>query len=286
MSLSLNQIVDQYSKYINNYAYVYKSCCVEWIVILRMLKETKTNEVRCGESIVYDYKFGKFRGTKFEVVLIFNKFDPSKTIKEIFNSCYKKTQALYVVGKCITPDSYDKNKKNISSNGIHYYRSIYPAYYEELMGCRKNDIPYTGRFMKWFSGGNIALDCDFVLGQKTGLWINYHIFPPEQKSSEGHYFNDVCHGIWIYWYSNGRKSAEGVYNKGKKCDRWIYFYENGRKKSEGYYDNNIKTGIWIHYYENGSKSTEGLYKNDIQIGSWIHYSLTGKQTLIKKTHSK
>src|SRR5438128_254473 len=54
---------------------VFKSCDYEWIVVLKKLSDTLTNEDR---HCVVDARYAKFRANKLKVMLIFNKLNPNK----------------------------------------------------------------------------------------------------------------------------------------------------------------------------------------------------------------
>ena len=67
----LVHIVDRYE----DGSHVFKSCSHDWIVVLRKLPDTNTNESRP----VVDPNCAKFRADKLQVVDIIHKFDQNNT---------------------------------------------------------------------------------------------------------------------------------------------------------------------------------------------------------------
>jgi hypothetical protein len=51
----------------------------------------------------------KYRANKLLVVLIFNKFDCTKTLQAISNSVYDSETIIYNVDSVVVPNSYNKN---------------------------------------------------------------------------------------------------------------------------------------------------------------------------------
>lgn len=166
-------------KYINNKKYVFKSCQIYWIVVLKILNDTRTTQKRDG---VYNNKYAKFRGDKFEVVHIFNKLDPSITIQSVVNSMYVTKQLEYCVGQIVDVskvkyhvfpfqtlyDKFDENINIVCSSGIHFYENIEPAYY-----CELNEIICDGRVKFWYGGGALRCCGDYKNGKHDGNWIYY-----------------------------------------------------------------------------------------------------------------
>ena len=93
MTDHLNKIHEVYASCISDEETVYKSCKKEWIVVLKKLPTTRTNEKR---SDVVNSKCAKFRANELKVIGIFNKFDCLKTIKTIGNDDYKYDSKKYI----------------------------------------------------------------------------------------------------------------------------------------------------------------------------------------------
>lgn len=120
--------------------YVFKSCCREWIVVMEKLPDTITNETRTN---IDDVLIEKYRANKLRVLLIFNKFDPTETKMEIFNSVYSKKKIKYKVGHIVSVNDFDNYDYIVCGAGIHYFKSIIPAFSYEL------DFVFDNRLSGW-----------------------------------------------------------------------------------------------------------------------------------------
>jgi len=200
-------------KYCDNTGkYLFKSCGINWIVVLKKVNGTITNKLRLPSNDLYR-KFAQYRANKLMVVDIINKFNPNETINEISNTLYKNHIIKYIKKNIAVPDSFDKNTNEVCSNGIHFYENIDCAFYLELEKIEN------GKWTLWHENG--------------------------QKSSEGEYINGEKNGKWTIWHQNGQKSVEGEYINGKQNGKWIRWYSNGQKEYEGEYLNEEKNGNWI-----------------------------------------
>ena len=162
MSYDLTYI-DQLINYCNGLhsdaSFVFKSCQKEWIVILQKINNTITNESRTN---VIDHIYAKFRGNHFLVVDIINKFDINKHIDEITNSYYAYDIINYKKGEIVKSNSFDEDLINVCSNGIHYFKSIEPAFYYEVGGLKNKN----GIYKEWYDNGQIKLKCNYIDGEK------------------------------------------------------------------------------------------------------------------------
>jgi hypothetical protein len=111
--------------YIENNDFVYKSRD-DWIIIMKKNDNTITNENR---DDVVNSSHALFRGNKFFIVKIFNKYDPHITTSYVKQDglCLKNTK--YIEGKSLSCDIYDYNLNNIHGEGIYYFKTIEPAFY-------------------------------------------------------------------------------------------------------------------------------------------------------------
>lgn len=116
-------LVQQYTRFNKQSDYVYKLCCSEWLVIMKKLPSTKTNETRTN---IHTTSTGsaKFRASKLHVVKIINIHNAT-TCDSIINHNYAHT--VYTVGKIVVPDAFDSNLNSVCTNGIHYFKTIKAA---------------------------------------------------------------------------------------------------------------------------------------------------------------
>lgn len=119
--------------------FLFKSCERNWIVVLEKLPDTKTNESRH----VFDERYAKYRANKLKVVLIFNKHSPKETKSEIYNSVFEKKKLLYKSGEIVEADSFDTFFDNVVTNGIHYFKTLEPAFHQESKSG----------YLQWYDNG-------------------------------------------------------------------------------------------------------------------------------------
>ncbi|MEI7829414.1 MAG: toxin-antitoxin system YwqK family antitoxin [Prolixibacteraceae bacterium] len=102
----------------------------------------------------------------------------------------------------------------------------------------------------FFSGENLVLTENYVLGKKTGKAQG---FDEQGKIMwEKELKNNLPDGTCIEYYPSGIKRNLISFTEGKK------------------------NGLAIFYDENGSKMTEGSYSDDLSDGPWKIYDKTGK----------
>ena len=173
----MDKLVLYVTKY-NDSSYVFKSCSHDWIVVLRKLADTITNESRP----VADTYCAKFRANKLQVVDIINKFDQSITCDSICNSVYKDKQMVYKKGEIIEVEEFNTNVNEVCTTGIHYYKTMKVAFYLEL------EIVRDGELISWRDNGG-------MLSKRT-------------------YKDGKREGEWIYWYDNGQMNTKAIYKDG------------------------------------------------------------------------
>lgn len=86
-----------------------------------------------------------------------------------------------------------------------------------------------------------------------------------------------------FYGSNDQLKMEGIYDDaGKKHGVWTYYFPDGRKQSVTEYKNGLKDGYSVVYHANGSIYYSGEYREDKMVGIWDFYDTeTGK-----KSHTK
>ncbi len=103
--------------------------------------------------------------------------------------------------------------------------------------------------------------------------------------------NNVYHGKYEQYFSNGSKSQEGIYEDGYRVGTWYYYFPDGKiylilnyKKEpvnsnffslNSYYGN--ENGMYKRFYQNGNLEEEGNYLAGIFHGKRIRYYKYGKK---------
>jgi hypothetical protein len=246
------KIKDLYGHYIDDPQYVYKICQNSWIVIMKKLSDTKTNE---GRKNIVNPMHVKYRANKLLVCVIFSVHDPAQTMKRIVN-IYTNKSLIYMINKIVIPDHFDTDQEAVCSVGIHYFNSIYSALYYRAVPDQ-----YTGHWINWYHNGQINEEGDYRNGKKIGLWTEW--YENGQIGSICEYQNGNETGSWTLWYETGHMFEKGNLLKNVMTGSWTVWYENGQKKCEGDYLNGCRVGHWIEWYETGQKKFDGEYWLDV-----------------------
>ena len=237
-----NTVQQLYSKYIVDPQYVYKSCG-DYVVVMKLLEDTKTN---LNRNDITDPTNAKYRADKLYTELIFNKFDPNKTVHSISNTFYYKNKITYMVNSITYPDSFDNDLDKVCTNGIHFFKSIERALLWEL---DFNKILYTGEYKTYYENGQIKSKCNYIDSELCGEYIVYY--------ENGHiyikcnYIDDKKCGEYTYYYDCGQIKKKCNYVDGLLCSECIDYYTNGQIRMKCNYVNGLLCGECIDYYTNG-----------------------------------
>lgn len=152
----LGRLKSHYENYMNS-EYLFKKCNRRYLVILKKVPTTLTNESR---KYVVDPQSAKFRANHLEVVKIIDlRIDPYNSdiielekITSVFHNSalitkinkgwvdrksLKPEQKLkvtteYIVGQIVYADHWTNEINKICDHGIHYFKSLEPAYYYSI----------------------------------------------------------------------------------------------------------------------------------------------------------
>ena len=188
--------------------------CGEYIVVIELQKDSKTNETRPTVNVP---KFAKFRTNKARIVDI-HHMTTHERIKSVKSTVYKKKTTIYNTDEIIEICDYIDDINVICSSGIHYFKSYEPAYY-----CNKKD----GFIKQWHKEGHLEKKMILCAPIKNnnevieGLCIEYYQDGSVRKISN--YINGKLDGlciknIWSLYadkyqickYVNGRQNGPSV----------------------------------------------------------------------------
>jgi hypothetical protein len=192
------------AQYRNDSSIVYKSCG-QYIVILRKVEDTITNESR---KHVIDSNYAKYRANKLRVLCIFKKTNPEIHVEAIQNTCYNDKKITYYVGRVVSVDNYDHTVESVCAPGIHYFKFVKAAYYYELP---RN---HTGQVSLYNEDGRKIEETQYVNGKEHGKYIEYHANGNKRIICE--YKDGKEHGKYIEYHANGNKRVECNYVDGVK----------------------------------------------------------------------
>lgn len=202
--LSTNNLVEiknKYKDYINDPDCVYKSCDKVYIVVLKKLTDTNTNESRD----VADINYAKFRADKLLVVNIIAKFDISQKIDKTCNSVYKNTRVEYKIGEIVSVNNFETNLSVVCAPGIHYFKTIEPAFYYEI---DENNID---TYCSWYDTGAKRSErkCETIDDQCRKYTITL-FFENGHKESECTYENEKVIAKFIFHCDGYKFNVDGI----------------------------------------------------------------------------
>lgn len=228
-----NVLINELEKYFCDMNYVYSSYNKKYVCIWKKIDGTITDELRQN---IYDPFFAKYNANILQCVMIFNKFDPTK--------------------------KYNINAEHNRFN-VCYYKSIVPAYYDELY-----DTEYVGEWYDWYDSGQILCHGYYDNGKPSGLWKQMH--ENGNVASIGEYHDGKKDKIWQYLYSNESIQTSCYYVDGKLFGKLCHYDENGKQLEEIDFVNDKMSGVYKKWID-GSLKIEGIYYNGMEHGEWKYY---------------
>jgi antitoxin component YwqK of YwqJK toxin-antitoxin module len=84
------------------------------------------------------------------------------------------------------------------------------------------------------------------------------------------------HGRWKCWYSNGQPQAEGHFQYDRETGTFTWWHAHGQEAAKGDFADGIPNGTWTWWHANGQKAAEGQYRNGRQVGVWRKWSDDGR----------
>lgn len=164
-----------------------------WLIVLKKISNTKTNELRK----VQNKNFAIYRGDVFTVMAIFNTMNPTETLDSIDNTSeyieYKQSYTMrthkniiydknevYTVGETVRSHFYTKDLLKIyNAYGIHFFTTIEAAYYYGIGDLYDflidpAEIINTGKYLKYDINGAKIKEAAFVNGKLNGRCVDYN----------------------------------------------------------------------------------------------------------------
>ena len=176
----------------------------------------------------------------------------------LFLSSFKSySQGVY------SPDTV-LNKKNHEGKKIGAWKKYYSNGGLKYEGTFLNDKPI-GVFKRYYPDGSpLAVS----LYEKNGsIFIRSYFKGSKKKQFEGRYTSEnVRHGEWKAYHSNGKMRALEQYKNGKYNGVSQYFYSSGIKGDVVTYKNGVLDGKRAVFYKNGKHFKTMFYKNGSATG--------------------
>ena len=111
------------------------------------------------------------------------------------------------------------------------------------------------------------------MNKKEGEFANY--YPDGTLSTRTIFKNDLPHGEFKQYFSNGKVNLEGAYVDGKLTGKQVIYYETGAIQSEDFYKNNLLEGESKTFFENGKLRSISHFKEGKKHGKALIYDEEG-----------
>lgn len=187
--------------------------------------------------------------------LKFNKYnsDEYKILKNVFeitfcNKMFIDTSICYIIEEYI-------------------YQTV-TGYYPEENGeltkvvYRMKNNKMNGTFKRWYTSGQLAIQCEFKEGKLDGLYETW--YTNGQKQSEEWYKNNLRNGLQRSWYTTGQLFSEYKCINNETDGLYQCWYRNGQKEIESSFKNGISHGLYQRWNTTGQKEKECYYSNGKQ----------------------
>jgi hypothetical protein len=144
---------------------VYKYLYPKYLCVLEKTINTCTNEGRLG---IVSSEHASYRANELKVIVIVNleTFEP---IKQITSHYYGLT-TIYKTYEIVKSDSFDEVLENISSNGIHYFKTPKMVLYYSLP-ISESICTETIEYKEYDENGKIIATGFYKESQRVGKWI-------------------------------------------------------------------------------------------------------------------
>lgn len=261
---TLKRIIDLHQNLIDELGsnIAFKLCHGTHLIFMEKLPDTITNEDR---RYVFDMSCAKFRANKLRVRLIVNITnldDVSNLVINTYADYNTHSTVCYQTNRIVEPDDFDNNIEVVCSSGIHYFKSIEPAfnynrdYLNEIDGLNcvwkqwhDNGDPMKeirivngvadGIYREWFANGILKLEYNYVDGKLEGVQKEWH--HNEQLKAD---FMMITGNLITYkqWHDNGCLYIERSYKNGQFHGKYRCWNFDGDLIE----DSNYVEGVLIH----------------------------------------
>ena len=291
----------------------YKAILPSHICEVMLFPESKTTESR----VVENSSTAKYKTNKLKVLSIYNIETNLYEGDNFIGKSYFDHSFTYKKGEIKEMSDWTEN-----SNGIYYFityesavnwgsiyifpeinnstDSEYNVYFsngqQKVRGSKLNDKRH-GTWKWYWRNGNIRTICNYVDGEKKGVYINfcnnsnkrsYGVMDHNKKNGnwkfyynnsenslkrECHYLNDILYGSVTKFFKNHTKKLQGEFSGGKKHGNFIFYRQNSNNdiRKSGKFNNGLKHGKWQYCRHNGN-IFEGECIENLKCKQWKLYN--------------
>jgi antitoxin component YwqK of YwqJK toxin-antitoxin module len=124
--------------------------------------------------------------------------------------------------------------------------------------------------------GRVIAEGQLKQDKPHGLWTYY--YDQGKPKAQGRYLTGLPDGAWTFFYPDGQVQKQTVYALGVPNGPYRLAYPGGQERERGQYNEGVRTGVWRTYYANGQAQQEGAYREDQRDGEWKTWDDTGRLT--------
>jgi len=87
---------------------------------------------------------------------------------------------------------------------------------------------------------------------------------------------NLRHGSWKSWYSNGQLQSEGYFQYDRAAGTFTWWHAHGQEAVRGSFADGQPDGVWTWRHANGQKAAEGHYCRGERVGVWKQWLDDGR----------
>src|SRR5215471_15949533 len=115
-------------------------------------------------------------------------------------------------------------------------------------------IPFTGRMIDFYPGGEVLARCDIGNGLPNGVSETW--YTNGQMQVREHFKNGISNGLREKWYANGNKLSRAMISEGKVTGTFRSWHDNGQLAEQIEMKLGQPDGIAWAYYPSGFVKAE------------------------------
>jgi antitoxin component YwqK of YwqJK toxin-antitoxin module len=275
-----------------------------YIIILEKHDDTVTTEERVYEEYIDEYFIknkarARFRGNKFKVIKIINKFTLDE-LEEIESEMYQEDFKLeksrttwrlnetikfkYIVTEF---EKYDYHSVSCREIGIRYFNNIASAFYSQFKIASKkigageirrivdnenNPVNWNGKFFCWYHSGELIIDTNAQNGILNGSYIEYFSVTYSYLLYHEYYETKDLKNNYIH----GHIRLKCHYANGLEEGQLIEWFPNGNVKEIHMCTRGFPDKYTISFTYDGNIQSVGKHDVDGRQGDYIEFDETNK----------
>lgn len=239
-------------------SYVYTIQSRKWFFVMQIIPESRTNENR---KIVADPNHAIFRADKLKVILIVNIHNIDDRPKQV-TIVFENYVTSYAINQIVVSNGFEgiPYYKTIETTLSCYFPFDFTGKWKEW---HKNgqiktiyecvDGKHHGNLTNWTENNNGPshkwLECYYVNGKYDGKYMEW--FSDGQLKIMGNYDKGVKVDKFVEYYQSGNMKEEEYYIDNKLSGKQTRWHENGFIKEIAHFSNGNLDNMIERWNENG-----------------------------------